>query len=258
MKVHSIEKLFNFKNKIILISGTSGLLGKSLAKLFLDIGSIVVGFDLKKPKIYHKNFYHTTIDITNEKKVIKNLEITLKKFKRIDVIINNAGVSFFTKFENRKKKELDKTFQVNITGAINISKNYFLSHKKMKLKKCKIINIGSIYGNMSPDFRIYGKNDNFNSEIYGITKAGIIQLTKYLSVLMSKHNINVNCMSPGGILNETKKQNSRFVKKYINRIPLNRMAIPNDFFTCILFLASDSSSYVTGQNIIIDGGLSAW
>ena len=76
----------------------------------------------------------------------------------------------------------------------------------MKLKKCKIINIGSIYGNISPDFRIYGKNDNFNSEIYGATKAGVIQLTKYLSVLMSKYNINVNSMSPGGIYNEIKNK----------------------------------------------------
>ena len=196
MKIHSIDNLFDFKNKVILISGTSGLLGASLAKLFLDIGSIVIGFDLKKQKIFHKNFYHATIDITDEKKIKKNFDKIYKKFKQIDVIINNAGVSIFTKFEKRKKKELIKTFQVNIVGTINICKNYFLLHKKMKLKKCKIINIGSIYGNISPDFRIYGKNDNFNSEIYGATKAGVIQLTKYLSVLMSKYNINVNSMSP--------------------------------------------------------------
>lgn len=258
MNINYIEKLFNFKDKIILISGTSGLLGSSLTKLFLELGSKVIGIDIKKQNIKHKNFFHLSFDISNEKKVKDSLKKIIKQFKKIDVIINNAGISFFTKFEQRTKLEMNKTFNVNIIGTINLCKNYFILHKKLSLKQCKIINIGSIYGSLSPDFRIYGKKDNFNSEVYGITKAGVTQLTKYLAAMMASNNINVNCMSPGGILNEKNKQNKKFINKYSKRVPMNRMAKVNDFHTCILFLASENSNYITGQNILIDGGLSTW
>lgn len=252
------DKLFNYKNKIVVITGTSGLLGKSLVKLFLSLNSIVIGMDIKKNKITNKNFHFFNIDIVNNKKVQKTLHNIIKKHKKIDVIINNAGVSFFTKFEKRTEKELISTFKVNLLGTINVCKNYFILHKKFKLKRCNIINIGSIYGSMSPDFRIYANPNNYNSEIYGSTKAGIIQLTKYLAILMSRHKINVNCMSPGGILNKDKKHKKIFIKKYSSRIPINRMANTEDFYTCILFLSSDFSKYITGQNILVDGGLSAW
>ena len=111
---------------------------------------------------------------------------------------------------------------------------------------------------MSPDFNIYEKGDNINSEIYGASKAGIIQFTKYLSVYGAKYNINVNCLSPGGILNSNNTQRKSFIKKYSKKVPLKRMATTDDFLSCIIFLASEKSSYVTGQNIIIDGGFSVW
>jgi NAD(P)-dependent dehydrogenase (short-subunit alcohol dehydrogenase family) len=258
MKNLSINKLFNFKNKIIVITGSSGLLGTSFAQLFLDMGSTVVGLDKSKNKIKNDKFYFFNLDISDEKKINKILKFVLKKFKKIDVIINNAGISYYKKFEKRTKKELNSTFNTNLVGTINICKNYLNFHKKFKLDKCSIINIGSIYGILSPDFNIYGKSDNINSEIYGATKAGIIQFTKYFSVYGAKYNINVNCLSPGGVLNSIKTQKKKFIQNYSRRVPLNRMANVDDFFTCLMFLASDKSSYVTGQNIVVDGGLSAW
>ena len=111
---------------------------------------------------------------------------------------------------------------------------------------------------MSPDFRVYGKNGNYNSEIYGATKASIIQLTKYYSVILADLNINVNCLSPGGLYNSKNPQKASFVKNYSLRVPKARMAIPEDLYTGIIFLASSKSNYVSGQNIIIDGGLSSW
>ncbi len=257
MKRLSISKFFDFKKKIILISGTSGLLGNSFAKLFLSMGSIVIGLDKKKNKIKDKNFYFFSEDVSNSKKVEITLKLIIKRFKKIDVIINNAGVSYFTKFEHRTDYELNSTLNTNLIGTINICKSYLKLYKIHKLKRCSIINIGSIYGTLSPDFNIYEKGDNINSEIYGASKAGIIQFTKYLSVYTAKYNINVNCLSPGGILNHKNMQKKKFIKKYSNRVPLNRMADTSDFFTCILFLASEKSSYITGQNLIVDGGLSA-
>ena len=105
MKNLSINKIFNFKKKIIIISGTSGLLGNSFAKLFLDLGCNVIGLDKKKNQIKHKNFYFFNEDVSNSKKVEEILKFVIKKFKKIDVIINNAGISYFTKFENRTNYE---------------------------------------------------------------------------------------------------------------------------------------------------------
>lgn len=258
MRNLNINSLFNFNKKIILITGSSGQIGLSLSKLFLNLGSKVYGFDKSKSKINHKNFNFTKINITNKKSIKNKINYIIKKERKIDVIINNAGVAVFSKYDKRTEKELDEVINTNIKGSLNIINSYVESHKKNKLTKCRIINIGSIYGILSPDFRIYDKKDNFSSEIYGATKAAVIQLTKYYSVILAKHNINVNCLSPGGIYNEEKPQNKKFVKKYSSRVPLSKMGNVESLFTGILFLASESSDYVNGQNIIIDGGLSSW
>ena len=214
MKNQRIRDLFNFEKKIVLITGSSGQLGECFSKLFLDLGAIVFGFDKKINSIKHQNFSFILTDISNKNSIQKNIDLIVKKNKRIDIIINNAGYSVFTKYLSRTNLELDKTVDANLKGAIHIINSYVKVHKKKKLKKCKIINIGSIYGSMSPDFRVYGKEDNYNSEIYGATKAALIQITKYYSVILSNFNINVNCLSPGGIYNEKKPQSKSFVKKY--------------------------------------------
>tara|TARA_B100000780_G_scaffold229515_1_gene169130 strand:- start:1098 stop:1859 length:762 start_codon:yes stop_codon:yes gene_type:complete len=253
-----MKNLFNFKNKIILITGSSGQLGLSFVKLFLSLGSKVVGIDSANNDFKDKNYLFYNQDISDKKKVDNIIIQVFNKFNKIDVIINNAGASVFTKYDKRNNEEIDKVINVNVKGTLNIINSYSRMHKLKKIKKCSIVNIASIYGLLSPDFRIYGKNDRFSSEIYGASKAAIIQLTKYYSVILSKLNINVNCLSPGGILNTKNPQNKSFIKKYSQRVPMNRMGKPSDLHSGLLFLSCESSSYVNGQNIIIDGGLSAW
>ena len=258
MKNLNINSLFNFNNKTVLITGSSGQIGTALAKLFLRLGAKVYGFDKSKSTINNINFNFIKLDIA-KKNIIKNkLQSVIKKERKIDVIINNAAVSVFSKYNQRTEKELNLTIDTNIKGVLNIINSYSDIHKKNNLKKCSIINIGSIYGFLSPDFRIYGSKDNYSSEIYGATKAAVIQLTKYYSVMLAKYQINVNCLSPGGIINEKKPQNKKFIKNYSKRVPKSKMGNVENLFTGILFLASESSSYVNGQNIIIDGGLSSW
>ena len=127
----------------------------------------------------------------------------------------------------------------------------------MHLKLGKIINIASIYGVISPDYRIYNKGDRINSEIYGASKAGLIQLTKYYATFLAKRNILVNCISPGGVENK-KKQNTKFIKKYLHNVPLGRMTSLSDIFSVLNFLIADENRYLTGQNLILDGGMSSW
>ena len=120
-----------------------------------------------------------------------------------------------------------------------------------KYKYGKIINISSIYGVVSPNHEIYGKSKLNSPLIYGLTKSGIIYMTKYLATYFAKYKINVNCISPGGLFN---KQEKNFVKKYINLTPLRRMANSKDIQGAIELLSSHQSDYITGQNIIVDGG----
>ena len=183
---------------------------------------------------------------------------TYGKSWKIDIIINSAAVSFFSHFEKRKKLEIKKTINLNLISSLNIIKSYVNLHKIKKLKTCKIINFGSIYGIVSPNFNIYKKGDRFNSEIYGATKASIIQLTKYLGALYADKKIFINCISPGGTTDGTVKISKSFKSRYSSKVPIKRMASPNELITAIMYLASDYSTYTVGQNIIVDGGYTAW
>ena len=248
------NSLFKIDKKIVLITGVSGQLGEAFAKLYLENGCIVYGVDIKKNKLKNKKYVFLKSDITKKKNISKILNYIIKVHKKIDILINNAAVSYFSELINRNDKEIDKTYEVNLKSVINLITEYFKIHKIKKLKSSRIINIGSIYGVNSPDFKIYSKGDRFSSDIYGATKAGVIQITKYYSVLLAKHNILINTISPGGIKNK-KIQNKKFQSKYSKIVPLARMGNVEDLFTALLFLSSDNTSYITGQNLIIDGGL---
>jgi len=250
-----LDKLFNFKNKIVLITGCNGQIGKKISELFLSLGAKVYGFDLNNPKIYNQSFFYFKIDIKKNKILKKKIDEIFRKEKKIDILINNAATAIFSGIEKRTDNELSKVYNLNVKSVINIIKYFYINYKKYNMKKASIINFGSIYGFLSPDFRIYKNGNRFSAEIYGASKASIIQITKYFAVLFAKKNIRVNSISPGGILNK-KLQSKKFIQNYSARVPMNRMANAEDLFTAILYLASDFSKYGTGQNIIIDGGLS--
>ena len=119
----------------------------------------------------------------------------------------------------------------------------------------KILNIGSIYGTKVPDFTIYKKNDRINSEIYGATKAGVVQVTKYFAKVLANKNILCNCVSPGGIKNN-KTQTKNFQERYIKNLEIKRMADTNDIIFGLFYLTHPMNTYTTGQNLTIDGGYS--
>jgi NAD(P)-dependent dehydrogenase (short-subunit alcohol dehydrogenase family) len=247
-----INKLFNFQKKIVVITGCNGQVGIKIAKFFYSNNAIVYGLDLSKRNKDKKVKYYQC-DITKEIELSKVISKIYENERKINIFINNAAVSFFTSFRSRSYKEFKETILTNLYAP-------FISIKILEAKskishKLKIINIGSIYAFLSPDFSIYSKNDRFSSEVYGASKAGLIQMTKYFANLLSKKNINLNSISPGGILNK-KLQKKQFIKNYIKNTPKKRMAVTLDLITSIAFLSSDSSDYITGQNIIIDGGWS--
>tara|TARA_B100001057_G_C22776004_1_gene921592 strand:+ start:299 stop:1066 length:768 start_codon:yes stop_codon:yes gene_type:complete len=253
-----INNLLNFNNKVILVTGCSGQLGNDISNFFLKLGSIVYGIDISNnKKIKNSNFFFKKTDISKHKKINLILKQILRDHKKIDIIINNAAKSFFTPFYKRTKREINETIDTNLTGPINIIKEYYKLHKKNPSKRCNIINIGSIYGIVSPNLKIYDSKDRINSEVYGASKAGLIQLTKYFAVALAKENIIVNSISPGGILNN-KVQSKKFIRKYSQRVPMEKMGNTFDICLALLYFASDKVKYTTGQNLVIDGGLTSW
>jgi NAD(P)-dependent dehydrogenase (short-subunit alcohol dehydrogenase family) len=205
-----------------------------------------------------ENVDYFMVDITKKSDYDKLYENIIKKFGVIDIVINNAGVSVFEDFERRPEESFDWVMDVNLKGTFFGIQSFVNLFDKYSLKKASIINIGSIFGVVSPDYRNYTDLPRKNSEVYGATKAGVIHMTKYFAVHLADRNIRVNCVSPGGIFNPQNPQGEGFMENYAFRTPMKRMADDEEMIGAILYLASDASTYTTGQNIVIDGGLTAW
>lgn len=253
-----LDKLFNLNNKVVVVTGACGQLGSQICKAFINSGSTVVGIDINIENKKHSDVDYYMLDTlkTKQKKII--FEKIISKYKSIDVLINNAGVSTFANFEDRTEKDFDWVMDINLKSVFFDIQTYVNLFDKYRQDTGSIINIGSIFGVVSPDFRNYTDLARKNSEVYGATKAGVIQMTKYFAIHLANRNIRVNCISPGGIFNPDNMQGQDFQKNYSFRTPMKRMANTEEIIGGILYLASDSASYTTGQNIIIDGGMTAW
>ena len=254
-----LNHLFGLEGKTVLVTGACGQLGGIICQGFLDAESVVIAVDLnldQKNVIQDDNISYRSLDIASKHSVRLFLDELYKKCNSIDVLINNAGVSTFEPFENRTEESFDWVSDVNLKGTFLCIQEYFKHQKNNKYGN--VINIASIYGLISPDPSIYHEGDRKNSEVYGATKAGIIQMTKYFAVHLAEKNIRVNAVSPGGIFNVENPQSAYFVDEYSKRNPMNRMANTEEILGAVLYLASDASSYVTGHNLVVDGGMSCW
>lgn len=264
---------FDVKQKVIVILGATGILGSRYVDYLSLKGANVVISDLSLTKCelladevktkYGVEPLPIQADITIEEDIINVFNSTVKKYGKFDSLINNAQLKpegFYAPFEKYSKETLMKVLDGNL-GAVVISCReackYFL-----KFGEGNIINISSTYGNLGADQRIYDgvKNiyfpeEKFSSPIsYGVTKAGILNLTRYLASYYREKNIRVNTLTPGGVFDN---HDDIFHKNYSSRTLLGRMANPDEYNAAILFLISEASSYMTGANLIVDGGWTA-
>jgi len=258
MKEYIVKSSIKMENKVVVITGSCGQLGSSMSNLYIKYGCKVIGLDysIELNKIDKVDYYQ--LDIRESKDVSNVFKKIFKKYRKIDILINNAGVSVFDPFEDRDQENFDWVMNVNLKGTFNCIQKYVANFDSKGQKEGCIINIASIYGVISPDHRIYSENDRKNSEVYGATKAGIIQMTKYFAVHLAERNIRTNSISPGGVYNPKSPQGKSFIENYEYRCPMKRMANSEEISNVALFLGSHLSSYVNGQNIIVDGGMSAW
>lgn len=173
-------------------------------------------------------------------------------FGRVDVLVNNAGIGVFTPFLGRTEDEFDSVVDINLKGTFRCIQVF---RDALAKQGGAIVNVGSVYGVVSPDPRVYGDSGRNSAEVYGATKAGVIQMSRYFAVHLAGDKIRVNSISPGGVF---ANQATEFVDAYEARTPMGRMGTPEDMAGAVVFLASNAAAYVTGHNLVVDGGFSAW
>ena len=238
------------KEKIILVTGGSGLIGKSIIKDLTEDSYVPINIDITASE---NSCEHFKCDITKEDEIEGVFKRVHEKYGRIDGLVNNAyprKEAFGADFFDVQEKQLIEQLHFQLAS-------YYLCCQKVlpylqKSNGGSIVNISSIYGSVGNDFSLYENTKMNPPGVYNMVKGGINSLTNYLAAKFGKDQIRVNTISPGGIFDN---QDQKFVEKYIQKVPLSRMGNPDDISPVICFLMSDKSKYITGQNILVDGGL---
>lgn len=270
-----IPDLFDLSGRVAIVTGGIGLLGTEFCRTLAESGASVIIADLDgeaadklatslKKKGYSAQGQQT--DVTSTPSVQDMVNKAIDAYGQVDILVNSAALD--PKFDSQTKARqavpfedtpLDiwrKALDVNLTGAMLCCQA--VSKIMLEQESGVIINVASIYGIVAPDQRLYmqeGRDPQYKPAYYTVTKAGILGLTKYLSAYYAGKNIRVNAITPGGVFNDHEDE---FVQKYAARTVLGRMAEKDEMNGAILFLASDASKYMTGANLIVDGGWSTW
>jgi NAD(P)-dependent dehydrogenase (short-subunit alcohol dehydrogenase family) len=272
---------FSLERKVALITGASGLLGQEHAYALLESGATVILTDISSERLelakdrLSKSFEAgsvivKTMDVTSKNDILSVSDALIDQGLRVDILVNNAaidpkvskgkGLEENSRFENYTVDQWDMQLNVGLTGAFLCSQ-IFGSKMAYDRKGGVILNIASDLSVFSPDQRLYRKDGRADEMqpvkpvTYSVIKTGLIGLTRYLATYWASEGVRCNALSPGGIFNG---QDDIFVQRLTNLIPLGRMAKPDEYQSAIQFLCSDASSYMNGQNVVMDGGRSVW
>ncbi len=262
-------ELFSLKDKVAIVTGACGLLGKKHCEALAEAGAHVVVADVDGKLAFEfaqslgSNHLGIGLDVTNEASIRSAKQEVVKKYGRIDVLVNNAAINDMfenpiaaleqSKFENYPLHLWQRSLDVNVSGVFLCSQIF--GTVMAEAGSGSIINIASTYAITAPDQKLYrneaGEQTFYKSAAYPSTKGAVLGFTKFLASYWGNKGVRVNALSPGGVENG---QNDFFIKNYSERTPLGRMADRSDYQGAIIFLASDASRYMTGANLVVDGG----
>lgn len=277
----SIPQLFDLTGRVAIVTGACGLLGREHCDVLAEAGANVVVADLwqeanrtmaeELARRRNVKVSPVDVDVSDKQSVDRMIGQVVDEFGRVDVLVNNAALTvkegsegledYFAPFEDYPLQMWERALRVTLTGTFLCSQA--AGRQMASQNRGVIINLCSIYGLVAPDQRVYAnvrspydRSMTFNTPAsYSAAKGAILALTRYLATYWAGKNIRVNALTPGGIFDQ---HDEEFVKNYSYRTPLGRMAGRTEFRGAILFLASDASSYMTGANLIVDGGWTAW
>ena len=241
------------KDKIIIVTGGNGLLGMAIINRLKQEGAFCVNFDINHNTT--EDLSKIKCDITNIQSIDNSLQLIIKKYKKIDGLVNNKyprTKEWGLKFEHIEYESCKKNIDWQLNSYFYISQQ--VSIHMSKFSQGSIVNISSIYGVVGADFNIYEGTSMTMPAAYSAIKGALINLTRYLASYFGHKNIRINSVSPGGIFDY---QSDIFVNNYCKKVPMRRMGTPEDISPSVAFLLSEDARYITGQNIIVDGGWTA-
>ncbi|HWV40183.1 SDR family oxidoreductase [Pseudorhodoplanes sp.] len=262
----SIKDLMDLSGRVAVVTGGAGHIGREICDTLAELGAAVVVVDRQGAKTcadrvasdFSVKTLALDIDLSDEAATRSIAASVERRFGRCDILINNAAfvgtsnlIGWAVPFAEQSAETWRQAIEVNLTAVFALSQSLA---PLLSSRGGSIVNIASIYGNLGPDWRRYKGTVMGNPAAYAASKGGLIQLTRWLATTLSPQ-VRVNAISPGGV---ERAQPQAFADQYNAQTPLGRMAREEDFKGAIAFLASDASAYVTGQNLMVDGGYSAW
>ena len=279
MAGQSVADLFRVDGRVALVTGGAGLLGRRYCEALLEAGGRVVVGDLDGPRaeavsneLSPSDTLGLRLDVADEASVRSVVNSTVEHFGRLDILINNAALTvrggserlrpedYFAPFERYPRAMWDLAVSVNLTGMLLCAQA--AGRQMLEQGGGVVVNIASTYGVVAPDQRLYEgvtspyAESSFNTPVsYAVTKTAVLGLTRYLATYWGRKNIRVNALTPHGVYDN---HDETFVRNFVYRSPLGRMARNDEYRGALLFLVSDASSYMTGANLIVDGGWTAW
>ena len=258
---------FRLDGKVVVLTGAAGVVGTQIVLAFVEAGARVCAIDLNAPLLEqklgpeHACLMHCPADVSSRDALAKAGRKLESKWGPADVLLNNAiarSRNYFEPFESFDVQEWNDVMAVNLTGAMLASQVF--GSPMAERGRGSIVNVLSIYGMVGPDQRIYEGSMHLGQPVnspavYGTSKAGLWGLTRYLATYWGHRGVRVNAVSMGAVSNG---QNEAFVQNHARQVPLGRMAEAADVAAAMRYLASDASNHVTGHNLVVDGGRTAW
>jgi NAD(P)-dependent dehydrogenase (short-subunit alcohol dehydrogenase family) len=245
--------MHRLEDKVIIVTGGNGLLGRDIIAKIKNEGGVCINADINHET--NDDLTQLKCDITDTGSVTASVRQVIEEYGRIDGLVNNAyprTADWGNKFEDIKysswRRNVD--FQLNTYFYFSQAVAKYMAEKQAG----SIVNMASIYGVVGPDFTVYDGTNMTMPAAYSAIKGGIINFTRYLAAYLGPQQVRVNAVSPGGIFDN---QNPVFIDNYIRKVPMRRMGLPDDISPAVAFLLSEEARYITGQNLIIDGGWTA-
>jgi NAD(P)-dependent dehydrogenase (short-subunit alcohol dehydrogenase family) len=263
-----LSDLLSLKGKTALVVGGAGLLGGEISHAFGELGAelFIASRDIEKCKTYIGGIerrypgvkaHAFGVDITDAASIKQLLaDVSAKTGGSLDILVNSGWSGRKNSFESISDQDWDLDIEVCLNGVFRTVK---AAVPLLKEKRGNILTIASMYGHVAPDYRLYDGDKFVNPPSYGAAKAGVLQFTRYLASFLSPHGIRANCISPGPFpFESTQKDNPDFIARLSAKNPLNRIGNPHELKGAAALLCSDAGSYITGQNICVDGGWAIW